>query len=180
MKIKEIKGDLLTFPEGIQVMAHQANVRATFGSGIAAQIRQKIHEMKIADERFYVPANKQRLGHCSFAYFSRNNEQKMGFNLYGQDIGGVDSNGERIEALSRYGIPTDYDALLGALYEMRRSLCVSILFNILNSDEPVKIGFPKRMGSDLGGGSWNKVLDLIKIVFQHYNVEIIIVDFNEG
>lgn len=179
MNINEIKGDLLQFPENINILAHAANVRSTFGSGIAAQIRKQIPEMRLADDRFYIPVGKKRLGHCSMAYFERDGVHRMGFNLYGQDIGGYDKDGNRIESLSKYGIPTDYDALLGALYGMRRILCISLMFNILDDGDPVKIGFPYRMASDLGGGDFDKVLELIKTVFRHYNVDIYIVDFNE-
>lgn len=172
MKLHEIKGDLLKFPEGIQVIAHQANVQERMRSGIAKQISEQIPEMVVADKEFPIPVGPMRLGHCSHVHLLRENFKKiyMGFNLYGQQLG----------VNSQYGCPTDYDALFGALNSMKNHLAMQVSGSIFNIVErPVKIGFPKLMGCALGGGQWSIVKELIQIAFYHYDVEIYIVEFGE-
>lgn len=170
MKLHEIKGNLLEFPEGIQVVAHSVNTDQKMRSGIAKQISEQIPELVQADNDFIIPKGPQRLGHCSsMKFITSDGEIKYGFNLYGQQLG----------VNSKFGCPTDYDALMGALYSMRNKLTSEAQYSIFNiSNKRVKIGFPKFMGSALGGGNFDIVLDIIKIVFQHYDVDIYIVDFN--
>lgn len=158
-----ITGDLLDAPNGINVIVHQANTDGIMGAGIAKAIKDKWPEVYDADKNYHVPFGSERLGWFSFANVKCNGERVGIVNLYGQ----------RLKELSRFGIPTDYDALLQSMMRLKDSLLMG--YN-LTGDLAI-IGFPKGMGCGLGGGDWDgEVLPRIKAVFDKTLFPVYIVE----
>lgn len=85
--MKTIEGNLLDFPNGINMIFHQANTENVMGAGIAQQIRKRYPQAYKADKDFFIPKGRERLGNHSVALVSRNSEDyKLVVNLYGQSI----------------------------------------------------------------------------------------------
>lgn len=164
MEIKHIQGDLLKFPNGIKVIAHQANGEGIMGAGIARQIREQIPELYFADQNYQVPFGKNRLGKLTKAHFERENNHYVGYNLYGQ----------LVTERSKDGIPLDYDALEMSLEKMRDSLDN---ISYLNKNYKI-IGFPYLMGCGLAGGEWKRVDNMIQVAFTGSDFTIYYVEYN--
>jgi len=151
MQIKYIEGDLLDFPEGIQVACHQANCQATMGAGIALQVRERYPEVAKADRDAF-NAHEAKLGLFSAVKIS-DDPVKIIVNLYGQETIG----GEKA---------TDYEGLYQA---MSRAF-------LLASNRGYKIGLPRLMGCGLAGGDWRIVKTMIEVLAEKHNADITIVE----
>lgn len=162
--MKKIQADLLDFPEGINVIFHQANTEGVMGAGIAKQIRKRFPTAWENDKSFSLPFGEDRLGHFSYYELQQVREEggratlidkKIIINLYGQ----------MLNKDSVFGIATDYLALYAALsracnwLEKRR-------------EEPV-MGFPYGMGCGLGGGEWSIVEEIIERTTKNNSVYIV-------
>lgn len=152
-----IDGNLLT-AEGINIIGHQANCRKTMGAGIALQIKQMFPEAYQADMSFPFERN-ERLGKCSYGISKT--QQKIIFNLYGQDDYG------------KYREQTDYEssykALEDALHQMFQE--VDVLEQRYKKFK-AKVGFPFMMACDLAGGNWETVYGIFEKMSSHYNRDI--------
>lgn len=165
MKIEHIKGDLLKFPEGINIIIHAVNTDNVFGAGLAAQIKKQIPEMWEADCKFDIPVGPDRLGFFSRSIFARGNKEIIGYNAYTQQLG---------KNVMPINIPTDYIALLKSLIGIERQITKNKIK--IKHFNPV-IGFPYGMCCGLGGADWNMVFGFIKYVFQSTGYKIYIVKF---
>jgi O-acetyl-ADP-ribose deacetylase (regulator of RNase III) len=158
--IKEIKANLLDFPEGVNVICHVANCRNNFGSGVAAQIKSCYPQAYEADTKYYDSCDPDNLfsemmGHFSYA---RTDEDKLIVNLYAQfDFG----RGKR---------QLDYESFYSGLEKMRDPL-------IKDKSKKWTVGFPYKIGSDRAGGDWNVVLAMIHSVFDNSEIDVIICKF---
>lgn len=158
-----IKGDLLECPKGINVIAHQANTDGIMGAGIAKAIKTKWPEAYKADREYHIPFGPERLGWWSYANVLLHNKVIGIINLYGQQLG----------KLSKYGIPTDYDALLQSMIRLKIDLDNGYH---MSGDTPI-LGLPKGMGCGLGGGDWEgMVLPRIEAVFNKSKFPVYIVE----
>lgn len=149
--IKYIKGDLLDFPAGINVIFHQANTEAVMGAGIAKIIKQKYPSAYKSDREFPLALGESRLGHFSYHEF----DQKKIINLYGQ----------MLRQKSVFGIATDYLALYAALARACNWLSTR--------GEGLTLGFPYGMGCGLGGGEWEIVEEIIRRSTKNHSVYIV-------
>lgn len=153
--IKYTKGNLLDFPEGINVLVHQANCFHTMGGGIARQIAQRYPEAVEADSRT-TKGEANKLGTFSVADLP---DGKKIVNLYGQ---------YSISSLVRM---TSYDALANGLMTLRDAIEQSAKV------DTYVIGLPKGIGCGLGGGAWTIVEAIIKDVFEKSKVPVVIVEY---
>jgi O-acetyl-ADP-ribose deacetylase (regulator of RNase III) len=163
--MKQIEGNLLDFPEGITVIAHQANCQATMGSGIAAQIRELYPEAAQIDREAF-SKQQAKLGLFSVAKIS-DDPLKIIVNLYGQF--GIKEGLFGIEG----GRDTDYEGLYEAIDKLFRSIKQA------EKHDRYIVGFPYLMGCDRGGGDWRIVSAMIEVLEEKYGVKVIIVKYNE-
>lgn len=131
--MKHIKGNLLDFPAGINIVVHQANVNQRMGAGIAAQIAKRYPVAVVADDNHWAEGD-ERLGNFSVAILGSG--RKI-INLYGQSI----------QHRSTAGVPTDYNAVVKGFQRLTEYL--------REFDHEIVVGVPKFMGCALGGGIWS-------------------------
>jgi O-acetyl-ADP-ribose deacetylase (regulator of RNase III) len=155
--MKTIEGNLLDFPNGINMIFHQANTENVMGAGIAKQIRERYPEAYKVDKDYYVPKGKPRLGHYTQALINGDSkEHKLVVNLYGQRLG----------ENSIWGFPTNYFALRDAL----KSYLNDHTAFFSHYKAPI-CGFPYEMGCGLGGGDWKIVESIIEESLTEFNIE---------
>jgi len=135
--ISFINKDITTVTEGI--ICHQVNCRGVMGAGLAKKIRSKFPKVYKEYIRQYKNNNLQ-LGNVSFVRISITPSLFVA-NLCGQDEYG------------RQGIFTNYQAV-------RKCLTIVAEFKGLHL-ESIPIYIPDHMGCILGGGDWEKVLQII-------------------
>jgi O-acetyl-ADP-ribose deacetylase (regulator of RNase III) len=161
--MKKIQGNLLDFPNGINMIFHSANTENIMGAGIARQIRERYPQAYKADSDLFIPKGRKRLGYYSQALVSGDSEDcKLVVNLYSQRLGED----------SVWGCPTNYFALRDAL---RSCLHDRITFSG-HYDEPI-CGFPFGMGCGLGGGDWKIVEYIIRETLQEFDLEGFIITY---
>lgn len=156
--ITEIDGDLLQFPNNIDIIIHQANCQNAMGSGVAGQLREQFPEAWQAD----CEAAKTR--HNKLGYFSackitskEFETPKYVINLYGQQYPGTDSR------------KTDYEALYSGFERIKKLLD--------DKNQEFHLGFPE-IGCGLAGGDWHVVKSMIESVFGNQpNYKITIVHY---
>ena len=105
------------------------------------------------------------LGNISYAEVTRNNKLFTIVNIYGQNLHGQHKDAEGLHR------KTSYEAIYCGLVRMRE------LVDFLYPNQNKTIGFPKRMGSDRGGASWEIIERMIEVVFDGYIGEVVIVDY---
>lgn len=156
--MKHIKGNLLDFPAGINVLVHQANIEGNMGAGIAAQIAKRYPEAAVEDTAAF-QSGEAKLGTYSIAFLK--SYKKAIVNLYGQSI----------RKRSSAGIPTNYNAVWAAFKRLDKQMCEWA------TREAVVIGVPKFMGCALGGGNWNVYSAIIEETVGQ-NFPVVCVEFD--
>lgn len=130
---------------------HQANCCSRMKSGVAAQIVERYPEAYKADKNS--PLTKdEKLGKFTYA---KGKDGKYVFNLYGQK-----------EYFPREG-QTDYDA-----FESGFRSILDYTKELEENGEEIKIGLPYKIGSDLAGGLWERVYEIIERVADEKQVDI--------
>jgi len=155
--MKTIKGNLLDFPDGINILFHQANCHCVMGAGIAAQIKERYPAAYDAD---LATKGQDKLGKFSTALIS-GDPLKIIVNLYGQDdIGGRATNYEAI-----------YNAMEVAMERMANS----------PRKEHFKfhIGIPKGMSCGLASGDWRILEVMIAVLEEKYGIPVTIVEWDK-
>jgi len=146
--IKLIYGDILEAKEDI--IAHQVNCRGVFGAGLALQIKKKypqvFYDYKDLTQDLSDEKRKNLLGYIQGVKV----EDKMIFNMFGQNYYGRDK---------QY---TDTDALLQCFNTVRK-------FAELNS---LSVAMPYRVGCGLGGAKWSVVDNHLMDAFDGYSVTL--------
>jgi O-acetyl-ADP-ribose deacetylase (regulator of RNase III) len=159
------EGNVLTDPS-INVIGHQANCQNTFGSGVAASIRE-LYPTAYEADTMAAKNNTNVLGNTSYVGTKRGSKPFVIFNLYGQNLYGRESR------------KTNYEALYSALEKMR-TVCDMAKASVSVQGLPMPtVGFPYKMGCDRGGGSWDIVERLIEVAFDGYEGDVVIVKYNE-
>lgn len=158
--MKQIKGNLLAefYSCHLDAIGTCCNCHKNFGAGIAKQIKQEFPEAYKADCDWNQPPH-HRLGKATHAKINLVDRIGYIFNLYGQLNYGK-------------GRQVNYEALYTSLCEMKKEL------SILLPNQVIKVGFPKKMASDLAGGSWRIVEKMIEVVFDSPEFEVTIVEFD--
>ena len=161
--MKTIQGNLLDFPNGINMIFHQANTENIMGAGIAQQIRKRYPQAYKADKDLFIPKGRKRLGYYSQALVSGDSKDyKLVVNLYGQRLGED----------SIWGFPTNYFALRDALWHSLED----VASYAGRYNEPI-CGFPFGMGCGLGGGDWKIVEYIIRETLKEFDLEGFIVKY---
>lgn len=143
--IKEVKGNLLTYP-GLELIGHQTNCLGVMGGGIAKQIKNK--NPRVYDSYYcYCKLPKDPHSILGTLQCVRNdNDTQWIANIFGEY-----SFCESIAPYEENGKPrhTDYDALQKALSE---------LHNWINVNNIKTAGIPHKLGCGLAGGDWDNVV----------------------
>ena len=151
LMIENKQGNVLEQTE-CRVICHQVNCFSTMGAGIAKQIKEK-YPVAFAVDKNSPLTPSEKLGKCTFGVSKA--DRRVIFNLYGQfEYGRQKQN-------------TNYADLLTSMDEMCK---------VLKEKNYVgKIGIPFNMGCGLGGGEWDKVLDLItKVIVEKHKYKVVI------
>ena len=160
MSIKNIKGNLLDFPEGCTIIAHCANCQNTFGSGIARQIKEEYPLAYEADTEAAKNKSNQ-LGQFSIA--TLNNGKKI-VNIYGQNL--YNTKG------SEYTRMVDYEAIYLAMEELHRLMMAAHDKGRIHT-----LGIPKLMGCARAGGSWRIISAMLEEIFLDSPIKLVIVEY---
>lgn len=148
--IDTITGDLLDFPQGINIIAHSCNCRNTMGAGIALQIKQRY------PNAYSVDTNANENGTNTLGNISVFSDIQTGrhiINMYTQASYG--SNGRFVS----------YDALSSSLQKVKDFALSKINDYTSLYTSSVIVGLPYYLSCGLAGGDWDTVQSIIKDVF---------------
>tara|TARA_R110000765_G_scaffold58208_1_gene113719 strand:+ start:3677 stop:4180 length:504 start_codon:yes stop_codon:yes gene_type:complete len=161
--VTEIKGDLLDFPNEINILGHCANCHCAMGGGIAASIAARYPEAQDSDNKTQ-SGDRSKLGTISWAKLKESSKMNPKFiaNIYGQFSPSTGERAVNYEAIAR-GIETIMKGASGQ--------------KASKSGEYI-VGFPCRMGCDLARGEWPIIRQMIWTYALKYEVKTIIVDYN--
>lgn len=161
MKTEHIVGDILDFPNDIDIVVHGCNTLNMFGSGIAKQIKDRYPEVYEAD------TSAHKLKHNKLGYFSGSKLDKLPdkyiINLYIQND--VSSNKRML----------NYEAIYSGFENL-----VKLLNGRDIEDNSIVVGFP-RIGCGLAKGNWKIVKTMIIEVFSECKKikKVVFVDFHK-
>lgn len=164
--MKTIEANLLDFPNGINMIFHQANTENVMGAGIASQIRKRYPQAYKADKDHFVPKGRERLGNYTMALVNEDKISKDNYNLV------CNLYGQMLNEDSIFGVRTNYFALRDAL----RS-CLELHTTFSGYYEEAICGFPYGMGCGLGGGDWNIVENIISETLKEFNLKGFIIKY---
>jgi O-acetyl-ADP-ribose deacetylase (regulator of RNase III) len=133
MKINYTKGDLLSVTSGLIV--HGCNAQGVMGSGVALAVRQK-YPKAYNDYRTAIFENFLGLGEVQFVKVS---EDLFVCNAVTQEFYGRDNK-----------VYVSYEAIRSVF---------QVVFSLVTEEYTVSI---PKIGAGLGGGSWEKILQIIK------------------
>jgi O-acetyl-ADP-ribose deacetylase (regulator of RNase III) len=147
--IQQIEGDLLDFPNGINVIAHSCNCQNTMGAGIADQIRRRYPAAFKADTQ--AAKNKENiLGEFSYARVTNPPDPaRYVCNLYTQQFYGRDRR------------HVSYDAFATSLSKLDKMLRQWQEA----SGRKVVLGLPYLISCKNAGGSWKVINAIIEDTF---------------
>ena len=169
MNVETIEGNLLDFPNDINVIAHSCNTRNIMGAGIAKQIKDRYPQAYEADWKAFNHEYDQNgqyvhwLGKFSKAELD---DRKYIYNMYTQaKIGtGREVNYEKFwQALKR----VEQD-----LYEM------NVAKHEYDGSPPPIIGLPYGISCGLAGGNWGIIKAMIEDIFLDSAIKCYIVKFD--
>lgn len=158
MSVENIKGNLLDFPNGINLICHIANCQNTMttgASGIARQIADRYPKAAEADNEAF-KAGEARLGLISYAEVEPG---KKVVNLYGQEFYGTDK---------RY---LDYEAFYVCLEALK-----NLLENAHKEGRVYTLGLPYLMGCNRAGGNWAVCETIVQSLFAGSPIKCYIVE----
>jgi len=158
MSIEYIKGNLLDFPGGINVIGHCVNARGVMGSGIALQIKE---EYPIAYEvyRKAFEAGDLKLGSLSAAQLPNG---KRIINICGQANYGLEKR------------QVDYEAIYAGFEGVK-----VILEQAHAEGRTYTLGLPYKIASDRAGGAWLIIEAMLKYLFEASPIKLVIVEYTK-
>lgn len=155
MPIKHIKGNLLDFPEGINIIAHCCNAQGVMGSGIALQIKE---EYPAAYEVYRKSFEDKTLHLGSVTVATLSNGKKVA-NIVGQEKYGGD------------GRFVDYEAIYVGLEILRDGM-----LRAKSDGRKLILGVPYKMGCDRAGGEWTILLAMLEKLFGNEDLQLVVVE----
>ncbi|WP_394555384.1 hypothetical protein C1N61_28025 (plasmid) [Priestia aryabhattai] len=151
------RGDL--FKANVNFILHQANCESLMGKGIAQTIARLYPLAEKVDKEFpHTP--KERLGKYSIATILKNNLYIV--NLYGQQFRGKAKSVK--EQNERYIF----------LRESLTSFLVDLNKKQTKEQKRYKVGIPYKMASDMAGGSWERILEILLSVSEEQKIDLYI------
>lgn len=151
------KGDL--FKVNANFILHQANCESTMGKGIAETIA-RLYPLAEQMDKLFPFSPEERLGKYSIATIQKNNLYIV--NLYGQLFRGkaksTDEQNQRYKSLRQ--------SLSTFLTDLNRKQN--------KEGKTYKVALPYKMASDMAGGSWERVLDILIDVSEEQKVDLYI------
>lgn len=154
MSVQTIKGDLLLWPQGINVICHVCNAKGKAGAGIAKALREA-HPEAFTPYFAAAESNELRLG--EFIVGKTSDDRRI-VHLIGQDSYGTEKR------------HLNYEALYAGLEHLR-----NVLEEAGKEGRAYMVGVPYGIGCGLAGGTWEIVYAMIEAVFQASPVPIVIV-----
>jgi len=175
--VKIIDGNLLDFPNDINVIAHSCNCRMIMGGGIAKQIKDRYPQAYQADVNYISDEYDDNgqyihpLGNFSKAEVSSKflpNDRGWIYNMYTQ--AGIGA-GER---------QVDYEKFWQALKRVEQDLFeINVNKHEYDGSSPPVLGLPYGVSCGLAGGSWEIIKAMIEDIFLDSPIKCYIVRYNE-
>lgn len=145
--MKYAEGNLVTMALNgeFDVIVHGCNIFHTFGSGIAAEIRDRIPEAYEADLQSKL-GDKEKLGTYTMTniIYGESNKRSAVINLYTQG------------SFGKKGVHVVYSAVERGF----KLIAAAAMIQERITGVPVKVGIP-MIGAGFGGGDWNKIANII-------------------
>lgn len=156
--VENIKGNLLDFPNGSNVISHVANCKVTMASGIALQIKEEYPVAYEADQKAAENGENQ-LGLFSVATLSNG---KRIINSYCQfDYG---TNRRQL----------DYEAFYVCFSRIKE-----LLEDAHKEGRIYALAVPKFIGCNRAGGSWRIVETMLLDLFELSPIKLTIVEYSK-
>ena len=170
MNVEMIEGDLLDFPNEINVIAHSCNTRHIMGAGIAKQIKDRYPEAYEADWKAFNYEYDQDgqyvhwLGKFSKAEI---NDRKYIYNMYTQ------------AGIGR-GREVHYEKFWQALKRVEQDLYeTNVSKHEYDGSPPPIIGLPYGISCGLAGGNWGIIKAMIEDIFANSPIKCYIVKLSK-
>ncbi len=170
MNVEMIEGDLLDFPNEINVIAHSCNTRNIMGAGIAKQIKDRYPQAYEADTKaFNIEYDKDGqyvhwLGKFSKAELD---DRKYIYNMYTQATIGT-------------GREVDYEKFWQALKRVEQDLYeMNVSKHEYDGSPPPIIGLPYGISCGLAGGNWGIIKAMIEDIFANSPIKCYIVKLSK-
>jgi len=172
--LKVVEGDVTnpqrTAPNETVIIVHCCNNLGVMGAGVALALRKKWGKVyNVYQDMFhkYINRNTILLGDVSSTIVEFEPNETIGrtyvMNMIGQD-GTVSKDNPK---------PVKYTALAKAMSRVF-TICDSIALG--NPDRKVVIHAPK-FGSDLAGGNWDFILELIREIWIEQGIDVVVYEF---
>ena len=170
MNVEIIEGNLLDFPNDINVIAHSCNTRNIMGAGIAKQIKDRYPEAYEADTKAYdteYDKNGQYVHWLGKFSKAEINDRKYIYNMYTQA-----SVGE--------GRQVSYEVFWKALKRVEQDLFeMNVNKHEYDGSPPPVLGLPYGISCGLAGGSWGIIKAIIEDIFLDSTIKCYIVNYDE-
>lgn len=170
MDVEIIDGNLLDFPNDINVIAHSCNTRNIMGAGIAKQIKDRYPEAYEADTKAYnteYDKNGQYVHWLGKFSKAEINDRKYVYNMYTQA-----SVGE--------GRQVDYEVFWKAVKRVEQDLFeMNVNKHEYDGSAPPILGLPYGISCGLAGGSWRIIKAIIEDIFLDSPIKCYIVKYEE-
>lgn len=152
--IKVVYGDLMQATEDIIV--HQVNCKGVMGSGVAKQIKANFPEV-FNEYRGHAQSHDsdELLGTAQFVFSPSKN--KIIANVFGQDSFGASRR------------RTFESALIWGLIKVKE----------FAEDNNMSVAMPYNIGCALGGGDWDTVYEGVQAVFNDFDRDVVLYQFEE-
>jgi len=149
------KGDL--FKADVNFILHQANCESLMGRGMAKTIAYLYPLAEKVDNEFpYIP--QERLGKYSIATIRKNDLYIV--NLYGQLFRGKANSAK--EQNERYAYLKESLTLFLADLNRKQK----------KESRKYKVGLPYKIASDMAGGSWERVLEILLDISEKQKIDL--------
>ncbi len=169
MNVETIEGNLLDFPNDINVIAHSCNTRNIMGAGIAKQIKDRYPQAYEADWKAFNHEYDQNgqyvhwLGKFSKAELD---DRKYIYNMYTQASVGM-------------GRQVHYEKFWQALKRVEQDLYeMNVAKHEYDGSPPPIIGLPYGISCGLAGGNWGIIKAMIEDIFLDSAIKCYIVKFD--
>lgn len=150
------KGDLLNRGNGCHFILHQANSESIMGKGIAEKIAFK-YPLAAKVDREFPHQPEDRLGKYSIAKIE---EAFYVVNLYGQLLRGKPNSKQELkERYHHLG-----NSLRSFLLDLKKKQRIEGVI--------YKVGLPYKIGSDMAGGNWERILGILIDVSEDLKIDL--------